>query len=204
VVGVGAPPGEVILALPDRFEPVTNVRSTLLIASIASVTAAGYGDAYFAALPERYRGVVRDAVAGAWLPLDVAMAHYQACSAIGLSRDALARLGRTVGEKTQGTLLGTAVRMAKEVGVSPWSVLPQFQRFWNRAYDGGGIAVYKLGPKEARLEVHKAAPLDTTYYRAAICGLAAGVLEFFCTRAYVTERPGPRVPASAIFRAQWV
>jgi hypothetical protein len=201
---VVATPGDVILALPERFEAVVNVRSTLLIASLASITAAGYADAYFAALPAQYHATLRDAVAGVWLPVDVAMAHYTACSALGLPREALARLGRTVGERTQGTLLGTAVRMAREVGATPWTVLPQFQRFWNRAYDGGGIAIYKLGPKEARVEVYKTQPLDTTYYRAALCGLAAGVLELFCTRAYVTERPGPRAPASAVFRAQWV
>lgn len=201
---MGATAAEVILALPERFEVIANVRSTLLIASVASITAAGYADAYFAALPTQFHATLRDAVAGVWMPVEVAMAHYSACSAIGLPREALARIGRTVGEKTQGTLLGTAVRMAREAGVTPWTVLPQFQRFWNRAYDGGGIAVYKLGPKEARLEVYKAPPLDTTYYRTALGGLAAGVIELFCTRAYVHERPGARAPASAVFRAQWV
>lgn len=195
---------EVILALPERFEPVKHVRSTLLLSSVASMTAAGYRDAYFEALPKELHATIRDAVAGVWLPVEVAMAHYQTCSSLGLSRDTLIRLGRTVGEKTQGTLLGTAVRMAREVGVTPWSVLPQFQRFWNRAYDGGGLAVYKLGPKEARIEAYKAAPFDTPYFRAAICGLAPGVLELFCTRAYMHERPGQRAPGSGVFRIQWV
>jgi hypothetical protein len=201
---VGATSDEVILALPESFEPVRHVRSTLLISSVASICAAGYENAYFGVLPTHLHPVVRNAVAGAWLPIDVAMAHYEACGNLGLSRDAIVRIGRSIGERVQGTLLGTAVRMAKEVGVSPWTVMPQFQRFWSRAYDGGALAVYKIGPKEARIEAQKVAPLDTPYFRTAICGLAAGVLELFCTRAYMHERPGPRAPGTGAFRIQWV
>ena len=31
--------------------------------------------------------------------------------------------------------------VAKEAGVSPWTIFPQFQRFWSRGYDGNGVAL---------------------------------------------------------------
>ena len=175
-----------------------------MISSLASVSEAGYRDAYFAALPEKHHETVRSAVAATWLPADLAVAHYGACSSLGLSHDAVARIGRSVGDKVSGTLVGTAARISREMGVTPLEVIPQFQRFWGRAFQGGGCCAFKIGPKEVSLEAHKAVVFDYPYFRSAICGLLMGVLEPFCTRVYVSERPGQRPPAGGLFKIQWV
>jgi hypothetical protein len=201
---MGASPGDVLIALSGTFEPVSAVRSTLLISSLATLTEHGYDAPYFAALPPKLHPAIRNAIAGSWIPLDVAVAHYTACVAIGLPHEAIVRIGRSVGDKVQGTLLGTAVRMAKEVGVTPLTVIPQFPRFWARAFQGGAICGFKIGPKEVRLEAHKTALLDQPYFRSSLIGLVTGVLEPFCTRVYMTERPGARPTSSAAFRVQWV
>jgi hypothetical protein len=200
---MGAPAEEVLMALPASYEPVTAVRSTLLISSLATLTEQGHAAHYFAALPPKYHDVIRSAVAGAWLPLDVGVAHYTACAALGLPHEAVVRIGRGVADKVRGTLLGTAVRMAKEVGITPANVIAQFPRFWARAFQGGALCASKIGPKEVRIEAHKSAILDTSYFRSSLCGLAMGVLEPFCTRVYMVERPGPRAPSTGIFRIQW-
>jgi hypothetical protein len=194
---------QVILDLPEKFEPVRHIRSTLLMSSYASVRDAGYEAAYRAALPPTHHRAIFEAVAGTWIPIEVAVAHYLACGTLGLSHDTQLALGRIAGEKIHGTILGTVVRMAKASGVSPWAVISQFQRFWNRAFDGGGILVVKTGPKEAHLEIHKAANADCPYWRAALCGLAMGVLELFCRKAYMQETTKKRAPGYATFRVQW-
>jgi hypothetical protein len=194
---------QVILPLPARFEWVRHIRSTLLMSSYASVRDAGYDAAYRAALPKEHHAAIFEAVAGMWIPIEAAVAHYDACATLGLSHDAQLALGRVAGQNVQSTILGTAVRMAREAGVSPWTVMPHFQRFWGRAFDGGGLYVEKRGPKEAHFEVHKAPQADCVYWRAALCGLGMGMLELFCRKAYMLETTRKRVPGFAQFRVQW-
>ena len=173
------------------------------MSSYASIRDAGYDAPYRAALPKEHHVVLFEATAGTWIPIEVAVAHYNACGTLGLSHDTQLALGRVAGEKIQNTILGTVVRMAREAGVTPWAVMPQFQRFWNRAFDGGGLYIEKRGPKEAYLEVHKAAQADCPYWRAALCGLSIGVIELFARKAYMLETTKKRVRGFATFRIQW-
>jgi hypothetical protein len=143
------------------------------------------------------------AVAGTWIPMDVAVSHYEACDALGLAVDQQVANGRATFDKTSGTLLGTVIRMAKEAGVTPWNVIPHYQRFWERGYDGGGLAVYRLGPKEAVMEIVQVRLLDSRYYRNAVRGLTTGLTELFARKAYISEKPGARTPGSIALRMQW-
>jgi hypothetical protein len=195
---------DTVLALPTPVTPARHARSTVLLGSIATLREADRFDEYQARLPLEHRETLLNMVAGAWIPIDVALAHYETCNALALPLDRQVANGRATFDKTRGTLLGTMLRMARESGMTPWSVFPYYQRFWERGYDGGGIAVTRLGPKEARLDLVQFRLVECPYYRHAVRGLATGVLELFCQKAYVTERPGMRSPASVSFRMQWV
>ena len=173
------------------------------MSSYASIRDAGYDAPYRAALPQEHHNAIFSVVAGMWVPIEVAVAHYDACATLGLSHEAQLALGRIAGEKIHRTILGTAVRMARDAGVTPWAVMPHFQRFWNRAFDGGGLYLEKRGPKEAHFEVHKAAQADCVYWRAALSGLAMGLIELFSYKAYMQETTKKRVPGFASFRIQW-
>jgi hypothetical protein len=173
------------------------------MSSYASIRDAGYDEAYRKLLPKEHHAAIFEAVAGMWIPIETAVAHYTACGALGLSHDKQLALGRVAGAGIHGTLLGTAVRMAKEAGVTPWTIIPHFNRFWSRAFDGGGVLVEKRGPKEAHLEIHKAPNADCFYWRAALSGLGMGMLELFCRKAYMSETTKKRAPGFATFRIQW-
>jgi hypothetical protein len=138
------------------------------------------------------------------MPLEIALGHYRACNALGLSAESAAQLGRLTFTRTKGLLLGTAIGLAKGAGVTPWTLAPYFQRFWFRGYDGGGVYIERIGPKEMHMGLVEAEIVETRYYRAALRGLLAGVMELVCSKAYVHERI-VRDPQSAIlFRIQWV
>jgi hypothetical protein len=130
------------------------------------------------------------------------MAHYLACDHLELDADTVADLGRATFQRSSGALLGTTTRLATTAGASPWTVLPYFQRFWLRGFDGGGIHVVKLGPKEARIEVARCGFCQSRYFRNALRGLVSGVLDLFCTKSYVHVRPGATESALSL-RAQW-
>lgn len=195
---------EVILAFPAHAVATRAIRSTLILGSVASLRAAGYYDAYCRALDPAHRDAILQAVAGVWLPLEAALAHYRAGDALGLSSDAIAKLGAATFERVQGTLMGTVLRMANGAGVTPWTVMPHLQRFWDRAYQGGALQVTRLGPKDAQLEVARCAFADTHYFRQAIRGLTASVLALFCQKVYVHEPAGARAAGAMALHAQWV
>jgi hypothetical protein len=194
----------VVLAYPSRCAPVAKARSTLLVGSVDSLRRAGHYDRYWGLLEPAFQDAVLHAVVGTWLPLDVALAHYRACDAIGLTPDEEVALGRSTFESAGTVIFGTILKMAKGSGVSPWTVLPHYQRFWDRGYDGGGIRVLRLGPKEARIELVQCPLADHRYYRNALRGLNLGVLGAFTSKVYVKEVASARAPGAMALRAQWV
>ncbi|MGD0523637.1 MAG: hypothetical protein ABSE49_00765 [Polyangiaceae bacterium] len=195
---------DVVLPLPPQAVATRSVRSTVLLGSIASLREGGYFDAWRAALEPSYRDTLLQAVAGVWLPLDVGLAYYRACDSLGLSSDAVAKLGSATFQRIRGTLLGTVLRMANGAGVTPWTVLPHLQRFWDRGYQGGGCEITRLGPKDAKLAVAWCGLVESHYYRNALRGLTISVLSLFCQKVYVREPAGPRAEGTLSLHAQWV
>jgi hypothetical protein len=195
---------DVVLPFPAEAVATRAVRSTVIIWSIATLREAGYYDAWHAALDPAYRDTVVQVVAGVWLPLDAALAYYRACDSLGLSSDAVAKLGGATFVRVQGTLLGTVLRMANGAGVTPWTIVPHLQRFWNRAYQGGAAQVLRMGPKDAQLSVTRCQLGESHYYRNALRGLTASVFTLFCQKVYVHEVSGHRPEGTITFRAQWV
>jgi hypothetical protein len=193
----------ILVPLPAHVQPGRNARSTVILASASTVRAIGRWDDYVAAIPADSRDAIVGAVAGTWIPFDLAAHHYAACDALGLSPDAIAANGRRTFENVGGTLFGTILRMAKSAGVTPWSFIEQLPRFWSRSYDGGGIEIVQVGPKEARIRVVSVSLIDSPYFRHALRGLLGAVMERFCTKAYVHEPHVPRPPATVTFRLQW-
>lgn len=195
---------DVVLAFPQQAVATRTVRSTVILGSIATLREAGHYDAWSAALDPAHRDALLQAVAGVWLPLETALAYYGACDSLGLSSDAVARLGGITFGRVQGTLLGTVLRMANGAGVSPWTILPQLQRFWDRAYQGGAVQITRQGPKDAHLAVARCVLVESHYYRHALRGLTSSVLSLFCHKVYVQERAGPRPEGTLVLHAQWV
>jgi hypothetical protein len=197
--------GEVVVALRTeghRVPVVTQVRSTLLASSVRVLRAQGLLDRYLALLPSALHDPVLSAVAGSWMPLSIAMAHYGAADSLGLSTQEQFENGRRVADQIQNTMLGTVARAAKGAGVTPWVGLEYFQRLWDRIMVGGSGAVYRLGPKEARVECHGVPLVEYAYFRNAWRGMFAGSGALFCSRMFVTELPRLR-DAPFVLRVAW-
>jgi len=186
-----------------RVAPVTEVRSTLLASSILALREMGHFDAYLTKLPHDYHAPVLESVAGSWLPIAVAVAHYSAADALGLTAREQFEIGRSVAERVQNTALGTLLRVAKTAGVTPWVGLGHFQRLWDRLLRGGAGSVVRLGPKEARVEIHGVALVDIPYFRNGWRGMFAGSGELFCSKIYVTEITTRTTPSSMSLRVAW-
>jgi hypothetical protein len=171
----------------DRVAPPRNIRSTLVASSLRSLRDRGRYEDYLGVLEASWRELPGLATPGAWLPIEAGLAHYHACDRLGFTVGEQHDIGCEVGKRIHGTFLGTMIRGAKGAGVTPWTALGQARRLYDRLFDGGACAVTKHGPKDARMEL-VANPLVTIpYFRNAIRGLWQVALEFFCSKAYITE-----------------
>jgi hypothetical protein len=188
----------------ERIPPVTRVRSTLLVSSIRSLAARNLFERYLTRLSPEHHETVRTLIAGTWLPIDLAMAHYEACDSIGLTASQQVEIGREVGAAIQGTFLGTIVRMARASGITPWALFAQYQKLWDRLLVGGGIEVVRDGPKEATLTYVNVPLVRVPYFRVAFRGVNLGACELFSSKVYATEVASSTTSTSLGIRLSWV
>jgi hypothetical protein len=186
-----------------RVPLATHFRSTWLNSSLTAMRDRGYFERYLALLPPEYHAPILESVAGMWLSIDVAVAHYRACDALNLSRRDAWDIGVSVTRKVHGTSLALAIRLAKQAGVTPWTILGQLPRLWDRVWRGGGVAVYERGPKEAILEVIQWPIAGIPYVRYTMPAVVHGIVEMFCRKVYVSEARGQMSETSLGFRLQW-
>jgi hypothetical protein len=194
---------EIFVPFPSPIRPLRHARSTVLIESIAAVRESPRRVAYEAALEKSFRELLLTSVAATWVPLDAALAHYRACDKLEIPVDEQVANGRKTFQRASGAIFGTITKMAKEVGVNPWTLMAQFNRFWGRSYDGGAVQVRKLGPKEAYVDVIQAPLFESRYFRNALRGVILSGVDLFCTKAYMTERLNARPHDGGAFRIQW-
>lgn len=184
--------------------PVTQVRSTLLSASLLALAKRGLTDRYFDVLPPELHDTLRTLVAGSWIPVEVAQTHYEALDALGISTHDAMSIGAEVGDRVQASLLGVVTRMAKGAGATPWPAITAYPRLWERMFQGGDCRVVKLGPKEARFENLGVSLCRYEYFRNAWRGMAVAALSLLSRKVFVNEVVASRTSHAFAFRASWV
>jgi hypothetical protein len=76
-------------------------------------------------------------------------------------------------------------------------------RLWSQVWVGGAVATFKLGPKEARVEIVGWPCSRITYCRIAMRGLLVGQTELFCSKAFAREIASLCTPTSLGYRVAW-
>lgn len=200
-----AGPSEVLVPFPQGLRRVTGVRGTLLVSSQQALRQAGHFDRYRENLPPTRRDELLEVIAASWVPTDLAEAHYAACEALSLNDAQLLEVGEHVGDRIQGAFMNTLTRALRNMGVTPWSLLGQFQRLWERLMQGGGVQVSREGPKDARVEIHGLSLVQYPYFRTAFRGVFhAGFKLVGCPRYFVRVGNVRIEPPAVLYTAQWV
>lgn len=182
------PSGEVVLPFPHPLVDCTEFRTTWLSSSLGAMKDLGLLEQYRRELPERYHEPVLYSVAGAWVSVEIAVAHYAACERLGLPHSQVVELSRAVTHRLHDTSLSTVVRLVKQSGATPWHAMMQLNRFWERVWrGGGGVRVTKLGPKDAIIEFGGWPIATSTYVQKAMPAIAEAVLALFCRRVFSRE-----------------
>jgi len=189
---------------PASEHLTTHVRSTLLSSSIATLKARGHYDRYLALLPEEHHEAVLLTLAPTWLDIEHGMAHYGACEALHLSPEEMLAIGNGVGERIQGTFLGSIARTARGMGADPWLALGRVDQLYGRLLRGGGVRVVKVSPKDARIDIRNLPLLQYTYFRTAFIGVFRAAADLFARKSFTREVPGSATGAAVAFTHAWV
>jgi hypothetical protein len=200
------PTRETILALPcpaDRVPRATAIRSTTLISSLGTLRSLGLAEAYFAQLPAEHHPAVRELITGVWVPMDLGLAHYAAVERLQLSAEQARENGRRVAQNVQHSHFATLVR-ALGSGVTLWTILPRLPSFLARLVNGGACAVYKEGPKDARIDIHGVPIARYAYVRLGWAGMFESTLELLARKVYVRDVSAARTLSVATFTLAWV
>jgi hypothetical protein len=196
--------GTVIVPFPSPLSSLRCVKSTLLMASAAALRESGHFDDYHAHLEPEFDEALLGAIAATWVPERAARAHYRACDALGLSQAEQMLLGQRTGSGLKQHLTHIAGLVSRSAGVTPWWLFEQFNRFWARTFDGGGVSVIKLGPKEAEVIYARCSLLESPYFRSALRGVAVGLLGAVAQRSFMSELPAAANVDEVRYRFSWV
>lgn len=177
------------LGLPPRaaIKLVSQVRSTIVLASQARLREVGLFERYLTHLPSAYSTELAQLGAPCWLPLEFGVAHYEACDALGLPEADVVAMAQRLAMHADGTFLGVAANIARGTGVTIWTLARQAPRIWARGWVGGAVGCTKLGPKELKLEIVGWPCAGISYSRWGMRGLTLGVAKLISREAYVRE-----------------
>ena len=196
-------PAEPLYELPGHLRPVESVRGTILFLDWSWLRAHGRFEDYAQKLDPAHAQTPVTAATSDWLPVDFLLAHYRALDAIGLTHAEAVDVGRLVGERSHGALLATILRLAGTLGASPWFALGHSHKMWERSWRGGGIAVYRVGDKAARVEPVANPAAVSPFHRASFGGAIAVGLEALAKRVRIEEIPRARTPTSFALAVEW-
>jgi hypothetical protein len=103
----------------------------------------------------------------------------------------------------QNSYFATVVRSLGS-GVTLWAVLPRLPSFLGRLVQGGACAVYREGPKDARIEVHGVPIVRYRYVRLGWTGMFESTLELVARKVYVRDVSPEPARTVAAFTLSWV
>ena len=198
-------PAEEVFLAARGAKLATEARSTILISGMQALRARGFGARYEAQLAPATHQRLSSLIAGEWVPIALALEHYSAADRLELDVATVEEIGGEVADRVNKSALSMAVKMSKQAGVTPWSAISLAHRIHDLNWRGGGdIAVWKLGPKEARYEMIQQPCASVPYFAASFGGFIRALCGLFCTRAYARRLPERCTSTRLAYRLAWV
>lgn len=190
---------------PELAPPVERVRGTVFSSSLQMVREEGLYETYLDALPAEHHAAISSLIPTEWLSVDLAYAHYQALDVLGLPREKIVAIGRSVGDRVQGSYIGTLVRGARTLGtITPFTVLERVDTLFARVMDGGEVACFQTGEKDARIDFAGLPLAELEYFREGMNGIITAGVELTARKVFVETRPGLYGPHSVSYRISFV
>jgi hypothetical protein len=178
----------------------------MLANSMAILRDKGREADYFAHLPARHHDEVRFVLTQAWLPMELAVVHYEAMGQVFPGVREQLENGRISSERSQNGWIRTVARTLQATGTldipSALKRAPQgVERFCR---GGGAVAAYRTGPKDARLELDGFPFVRVEYARNAWQGMFESALGVIAPRLFVRQDLGFAMADRMALNIAWV
>jgi hypothetical protein len=149
--------------------PLVAVRRLLIHSSIAELSRLGLYESYRGLIGSSSLARIDELMGPGWMPVELALEHYEACDKLGLSDEQVHGIGLRSGEK-MGEVLLTANAHAGGEARDARPLIEAFSRMRERIYAGGSCQYTQLGPKKLIVEYKDNALFSIGYYRVAYLG----------------------------------
>jgi hypothetical protein len=156
---------EILIAHDPAGHPLTAVRNVLIQASLAELKTNGHYERYTRLVAPSVLEQLVSSLAPSWVPVELVLAHYEACENLGLSPDEFAEMGKRVGGRVQDAVLVSLAKKVREGDFDLWRAMLPLHRMWPRVFRGGSVQTVKVGPREMVLEEWGFAVNRYHYYR---------------------------------------
>jgi hypothetical protein len=144
---------DILVPYDPEAGPVTAVRNVIIHSSLNQLRDQGHYERYSASIAANTLAQLNAlSIAPGWIPIDLALAHYEACDNLMLARDEFATMGLAVGERVHETVLVSAAKKVRGADYDPWSAMGALQRMWPRLFQGGSVQTVRIGPTAKLLE----------------------------------------------------
>lgn len=158
---------------------------------------------YLSALPAAARSAIELMDAADWAPMEVVIVHYAALDSLETTYEERLALGGWVSGHINGVVLSTVARLAGSVGLSPFVPLSRAAKLFARNFRHGAAAAYKVGPTEARFEVHGCPMASSVSHRDHLLGALLHGAKPFAADVHVSELSARRTATSYALRLKW-
>ncbi|MFI5301057.1 MAG: hypothetical protein ACHREM_23485, partial [Polyangiales bacterium] len=193
-----------LVLAPPLPAPATLFRSTWLLASLQALRSSNLWPRYQTHLAPAARRSIDAVCAAQWLPIELAVSHYEACDRLQLNARELLELGERTSEAALGATLEVSARLGKLGASTPATVLAATPRLWRLVFVGGDVRVNSLRAHDAILELHGCPCVRFEYFRTAFRGVLQRLTARVCERVVVTDLPMRSRLDRADYRVAWV
>jgi hypothetical protein len=184
-------------------EPVTEVRSTLLLAGIQSVRAQGLYPQYSDVLSPEVRERIVGLAGGIWVPVELAVAHYSALDRLAIGRHTIEALGAEVAERTWKHILAPVLARAKRIGPKPWEAFSYTHETVKLNWRGGDVQITKEGETQALYEWVGQPCANVPYFVTSFGSFMRALTNLFSSRAHSSVVPERSSPTTIALRLSW-
>jgi hypothetical protein len=132
--------------------PVTAVKNVLIQSSLAELKSHGYYERYSQLMAAEALETLQLSLAPGWIPIELALAHYDACDRLELSPAQFAAIGKDVGNRVQDAVLISLAKKVRAANYDLDAALGPLQRMWPRLFQGGSVQTVRVAPQERLLE----------------------------------------------------
>ena len=186
-----------------RASPVVALRGTIFFLDWCWLRENDLFDRYQLLLEPSKRREVLDVTVAMWVPIGLGLAHYRALDSLSLTRTQLFDVGWGASDRVHGMVLKTMIRLAGQLGVTPWLALRQSHKLWERSWNGGRVLAAREGERAALVEVRDASVVQSRFFRGSLAGAVASGIAPFCARPNVVELDERRTNTSFRVRIAW-